>query len=52
MISPEPAEETEKSADGVPAVKGEIIISADTVDDIAGEDYDRAYQQMIDNALA
>ena len=53
VISPEPAEEeTEKSADGVPAVKGEIIISADTVDDIAGEDYDRAYQQMIDNALA
>ena len=53
VISPEPAEEgTEKSADGVPAVKGEIIISADTVDDIAVEDYDRAYQQMIDNALA
>lgn len=52
VISPEPAEETEKSADDIPAVKGEIIISADTVDDIAGEDYDRAYQQMIDNALA
>ena len=53
VISPEPAEEeTEKSADGVPAVKGKLIISADTVDDIAGEDYDRAYQQMIDNALA
>ena len=53
VISPEPTkEETEKSADGVPAVKGEIIISADTVDDIAGEDYDHAYQQMIDNALA
>ena len=53
VISPEPTEEeTEKRADGVPAVKGEIIISADTVDDIAGEDYDRAYQQMIDNALA
>ena len=53
VISPEPAEEeTEKSADGVPAVKGKIIINADTVDDIAGEDYDRAYQQMIDNALA
>ena len=52
MISPEPSEETEKSADDVPAVKGELIISADTVDDIAGEDYDRAYQQMIDNALA
>lgn len=43
VISPEPTkEETEKSVDGVPAVKGEIIISADTVDDIAGEDYDRA----------
>lgn len=53
VISPEPTEEeTEKSPDGVPAVKGEIIISTDTVDDIAGEDYDRAYQQMIDNALA
>lgn len=52
VISPEPTEEeTEKSPDGVPAVKGEIIISTDTVDDIAGEDYDRAYQQMIDNAL-
>lgn len=41
VISPEPAEEeeeTEKSADGVPAVKGDVIISADTVDDIAGED--------------
>ncbi len=53
VISPEPTEEeTEKSPDGVPAVKEEIIISTDTVDDIAGEDYDRAYQQMIDNALA
>ena len=53
VISPESAkEETEKSTDAVPAVKGEIIISADTVDDIAGEEYDRAYQQMIDNALA
>ena len=53
VISPEPTEEeTEKSPDGVPAIKGEIIISTDTVDDIAGEDYDRAYQQMIDNALA
>ena len=53
VISPEPEkEETEKGADGVPVVKGELIINADTVDDIAGEDYDRAYQQMIDNALA
>ncbi len=53
VISPEPAkEENEKSTDAVPAVKGELIISADTVDDIAGEEYDRAYQQMIDNALA
>ena len=53
VISPEPSkEETEKSTDDIPAVKGELVISADTVDDIAGEDYDRVYQQMIDNALA
>ena len=53
VISPETTkEETEKSADDAPAVRGEIIISADTVDDIAGEEYDRAYQEMIDNALA
>lgn len=49
VISPEPAKE---DAENTPAGKGEIIVSADTVDDIAGEDYDRAYQQMIDNALA
>lgn len=48
VVSPEPSKED----DNTPAVNGEIIISADTVDDIAGEDYDRAYQQMIDNALA
>lgn len=53
VISPEPSkEETEKSTDDIPAVKGELVISADTIDDIAGEDYDRVYQQMIDNALA
>ena len=52
VISPEPTEESKNSVDDVPAVKGELVISADTVDDNAGEDYDRAYQQMIDNALA
>ena len=45
-------EEVEKGADDVAAANGEIIISTDTVDDIVGEDYDRAYQQVIDNALA
>lgn len=45
-------EEVEKGADDVSAANGEIIISTDTVDDIVGEDYDRAYQQVIDNALA
>lgn len=53
VVSPAPSkEEVEKGADDVSAANGEIIISTDTVDDIAGEDYDRAYQQMIDNALA
>lgn len=53
VIAPElSSEDTEKSDDDVPAVKGELFISADTVDEIAGEDYDRAYQQMLDNALA
>lgn len=49
VISPEPSKE---EAENPPAANGEIIISADTVDDIAGEDYNRAYQQIIDNALA
>ena len=53
VVSPAPSkEEVEKGADDVSAANGEIISSTDTVDDIAGEDYDRAYQQMIDNALA
>ena len=53
VVSPAPSkEEVEKGADDVSAANGEIIISTDTIDDIAGEDYDRAYQQMIDNALA
>ena len=53
VVSSAPSkEEVEKGADDVSAANGEIIISTDTVDDIAGEDYDRAYQQMIDNALA
>lgn len=53
VVSPAPSkEEVEKGADDVSAANGEIIISTNTVDDIAGEDYDRAYQQMIDNALA
>lgn len=53
VVSPAPSkEEVEKGADDVSAANGEIISSTDTVDDIVGEDYDRAYQQMIDNALA
>lgn len=53
VVSPTPSkEEVEKGADDVSAANGEIISSTDTVDDIAGEDFDRAYQQMIDNALA
>ena len=53
VVSPAPSkEEVEKGADDVSAANGEIISSTDTVDDIAGEDYDRAYQQVIDNALA
>lgn len=53
VVSPAPSkEEVEKGADDVSAANGEIISSTDTVDDIVGEDYDQAYQQMIDNALA
>ena len=55
MIQPEPAEEDpkeENSDDDSPKVVGELYISADNVNEIAGEDYDRAYQEMLDNALA
>lgn len=53
VVSPAPSkEEVEKGADDVSAANGEIISSTDTIDDIVGEDYDRAYQQVIDNALA
>ena len=41
VVTPAPSkEEVEKGADDVSAANGEIIISTDTVDDIAGEDYD------------
>ena len=41
VVTPAPSkEEVEKGADDVSAANGEIISSTDTVDDIAGEDYD------------
>lgn len=56
VVTPNPTEEEapaeQKGVENAPAVQGEIIISADTVDDITGEDYDQACQEMIDNALA
>ncbi len=55
MVTPEPPEESpteNNSTESNSPVNGELFISADTIDDIAGEYYDRAYQDMIDNALA
>lgn len=56
VVTPNPTEEEtpaeQKGVENAPAVTSEIIISTDTVNDIAGEDYDQACQEMIDNALA
>lgn len=51
MVAPEPCEEDSPTEDTSKA-NGEFIISAETIDELAGEDYDRAYQEMLDNALA
>ncbi len=53
VVAPEPVvKDVSEEQNNTPAVRGEIIIGADTVDNIAGEDYDYTYQEMIDNALA
>ncbi len=53
VVAPEPVvKDVSEEQNNTPAVRGEIIIGADTVDNIVGEDYDYTYQEMIDNALA
>lgn len=51
MVEPEPVEE-EPPAEKAKPENNVLYINADTVNDIAGEDYDRLYQEMLDNCLA
>ncbi len=51
MIEPEPVEE-ETPAEKAKPENNVLYINTDTVNDIAGEDYDRLYQEMLDNCLA
>ena len=51
MVEPEPVEEETPTEKAKPE-NNVLYINADTVNDIAGEDYDRLYQEMLDHCLA
>ena len=56
MVTPEPSEDDpsveDTNKENSAPENNVLIISAETIDEFADEDYDRAYQEMLDNALA